>query len=81
MRSWHSLPAWSNGFAAEQWKLSYSSRFTTQGGAFLLDVRAEILLDEDHPGRARLGGDDSRIQPASALPMAAMATRSQPKRE
>ena len=28
-----------------------------QGGAFLLDVRAEILLHEDHPGRARLRRD------------------------
>ena len=28
-----------------------------QGGAFLLHVRPEILLDEDHPGRARLCGD------------------------
>ena len=28
-----------------------------QSGAFLLDVRAEILLDEDHPGRARIRGD------------------------
>ena len=28
-----------------------------QGGAFLLDVRAEVLLDEDHAGRARLRGD------------------------
>ena len=25
-----------------------------QGGPLLLDVRAEVLLDEDHPGRARL---------------------------
>ena len=25
-----------------------------QGGAFLLDVRAQVLLDEDHPGSARL---------------------------
>ena len=31
-----------------------------QGGAFLLDVRAEILLDEDHPGRPRLRGDLER---------------------
>ena len=28
-----------------------------QGSAFLLHVRAEILLDEDHPGRAGLCGD------------------------
>ena len=28
-----------------------------QGRAFLLDVRAEILLDEDHAGRARLRGE------------------------
>ncbi len=27
-----------------------------QGGAFLLDVRAQVLLDEDHPGSARLCG-------------------------
>ena len=31
-----------------------------QGRAFLLDVRAEILLDEDHPGRAGLCGDAER---------------------
>ena len=31
-----------------------------QGGAFLLDVRAEILLDEDQPGSARLRGDAER---------------------
>ena len=31
-----------------------------QGRAFLLHVRAEILLDEDHPGRARLRGDFER---------------------
>ena len=29
-----------------------------QGGALLLDVRAEVLLDEDHAGRARLRGGD-----------------------
>jgi hypothetical protein len=28
--------------------------------AFLLDVRTEILLDEDHAGRARLRGDLER---------------------
>ena len=28
-----------------------------QGSAFLLDVRAEVLLDEDHAGCARLRGD------------------------
>ena len=28
-----------------------------QGRALLLHVRAEVLLDEDHPGRARLRGD------------------------
>ena len=33
---------------------------SAQGGAFLLDVRAEILLDEDHAGRARLRGDVER---------------------
>ena len=33
---------------------------SAQGGAFLLDVRAEILLDEDHPGRARLCRDAQR---------------------
>ena len=31
-----------------------------QGRALLLDVRAEVLLDEDHPGRARLRGDAER---------------------
>ncbi len=31
-----------------------------QGRAFLLDVRAEILLDENHAGRARLRGDAGR---------------------
>ena len=31
-----------------------------QGRAFLLDVRAEILLDEDHAGRAGLCGDAQR---------------------
>ena len=29
-----------------------------QGGPLLLDVRAEVLLDEDHPGRAGLRGGD-----------------------
>ena len=29
-----------------------------QAGALLLDVRAEVLLDEDHPGRAGLRGGD-----------------------
>ena len=33
---------------------------SAQGGAFLLHVRPEILLDEDHPGRARLRGDVER---------------------
>ena len=33
-----------------------------QGGAFLLDVRAEILLDEDHAGCARLCGHAERSQ-------------------
>ena len=33
---------------------------SAQGGAFLLDVRAEILLDEDHAGRARLCGGAER---------------------
>ena len=33
-----------------------------QGRAFLLDVRAEILLDEDHAGRARLRGDAERSE-------------------
>ena len=33
---------------------------SAQSGAFLLDVRAEILLDEDHPGRARLCGGPQR---------------------
>ena len=33
---------------------------SAQSGAFLLDVRAEILLDEDHPGRARLRRDAER---------------------
>ena len=31
-----------------------------QGRAFLLDVRPEILLDEDHAGRARLRGEAER---------------------
>ena len=31
-----------------------------QGRAFLLDVRAEVLLDEDHPGFARRSGGDVR---------------------
>ena len=31
-----------------------------QGRALLLDVRAKILLDEDHPGRAGLCGDAER---------------------
>ena len=35
-----------------------------QGGAFLLDVRAEILLDEDHAGRARLCGEVERSRDA-----------------
>ena len=30
---------------------------SAQGGALLLHVRPEILLDEDHPGRAGLRGD------------------------
>ena len=30
---------------------------SAQGGAFLLHVRAEVLLDEDHAGRAGLRGD------------------------
>ena len=40
---------------------------SAQGGAFLLDVRAEILLDEDHPGCAGLCGDVERshIRPSS----------------
>ena len=33
---------------------------SAQGGAFLLDVRAEILLDEDHPGCEGLCGDVER---------------------
>ncbi len=33
---------------------------SAQGGAFLLDVRPEVLLDEDHAGRARLCGDAER---------------------
>ena len=32
----------------------------SQGRAFLLDVRPEILLDEDHPGRPRLRRDSQR---------------------
>ena len=40
-----------------------------QGGSFLLDVRAQILLDEDHPGGPRLrkfrhGGDVGEVQGA-----------------
>ena len=35
-----------------------------QGRAFLLDVRPEILLDEDHAGRARLRGDAERSDSA-----------------
>ena len=33
---------------------------STQGGAFLLDVRTKVLLDEDHAGRARLCRDVER---------------------
>ena len=33
-----------------------------QGGALLLHVRPEILLDEDHAGRARLCGDAERSE-------------------
>ncbi len=33
---------------------------SAQGGALLLDVRPQILLDEDHAGRARLRGDLER---------------------
>ena len=33
---------------------------SAQGGAFLLHVRPEILLDEDHAGRAGLRGDAER---------------------
>ena len=43
---------------------SYPRRDAAQGGAqdgaFLLHVRPEILLDEDHPGRARLCGELGR---------------------
>jgi hypothetical protein len=35
-------------------------RRTPQGRAFLLDVRAEILLDADHPGPAQGGRSDGR---------------------
>ena len=35
-----------------------------QGRAFLLDVRPEILLDEDHAGRAGLRGDAERSRQA-----------------
>ena len=35
-----------------------------QGRAFLLDVRPEILLDENHPGRARLRRDAERPRQA-----------------
>ena len=33
-----------------------------QAGAFLLDVRTALLLDEDHPGRARLRGEARRVR-------------------
>jgi len=34
-----------------------------EAGALLLDVRAEVLLDEDHAGRARLrGGDGGEVE-------------------
>ena len=33
---------------------------SAQGRAFLLDVRAEVLLDEDHAGSARRSGGDGR---------------------
>ncbi len=39
-----------------------------QGRAFLLDVRAEILLDEDHAGRARLRRKAQRQREGRALP-------------
>ena len=46
-----------------------------QGRAFLLDVRAEILLDEDHPGPSRRsrgdgrhGGEVARIRREAAAP-------------
>ena len=38
-----------------------------QGGALLLDVRPEVLLDEDHAGRARLRGDARRQREGGAL--------------
>ena len=37
-----------------------------QGRPFLLHVRAEILLHEDHPGRARLRGDAERAGTSGA---------------
>ena len=39
-----------------------------QGRAFLLDVRAEILLDEDHAGRAGLRGEPRRQREGGARP-------------
>ena len=45
-----------------------------QGRAFLLDVRAEVLLDEDHPGRARL-----RRRAATTRPGSPSASRGWPR--
>src|ERR1700722_5266445 len=39
-----------------------------QGGALLLDVRPEVLLDEDHAGRARLRGELGRQREGRARP-------------
>ncbi len=41
-----------------------------QGRAFLLDVRPEILLDEDHAGRARLCGEGLTRKKARYAPRA-----------
>jgi hypothetical protein len=38
-----------------------------QGRALLLDVRAAVLLDEDHPGRARLRRRCSGLQPSAEM--------------
>ena len=45
---------------------------SAQGGAFLLDVRAEILLDEDHAGCARLRGDAERSNLSAAVACGAL---------
>ena len=49
-----------------------------QAGAFLLDVRPEILLDADHPGDPRLRAN--RAWPRSRRSSSSRAPRSTPKR-